>query len=157
MNRFTLGCGRHIVVGLFAAFSLAGCAGLVPAIDPPKVSVDSVQSLPMVDSGPRFRIVLRVANPNAQALDIAGVSYVIALMDRELVSGVTNQVPTIEGYTEEQVTIDAGVNLIEALKLLGTLGRSRGDPLEYRVTAKIDFRGLIPTQYVEDSGTLRLN
>tara|TARA_R110001599_G_scaffold63704_2_gene177597 strand:- start:583 stop:918 length:336 start_codon:yes stop_codon:yes gene_type:complete len=111
----------------------------------------------MADSGPRFRIVLRIANPNAQALDIAGISYGIALLERELVSGVTNQVPTIAGYTEEQVTIDAGVNLLEVLKLLGSLGRARSDALEYRFTAKIDFRGLLPTQYVEDSGVLRLN
>ncbi len=142
---------------LLLTLLLAGCAGLGPAIDPPRVSVDSVKSLPMADSGPRFRIVLRIANPNAQALDIAGISYGIALLERELVSGVTNQVPTIAGYTEEQVTIDAGVNLLEVLKLLGSLGRARSDALEYRFTAKIDFRGLMPTQYVEDSGVLRLN
>ena len=148
---------RRVLCALLLASFLAGCAGLGSSIDPPIISVDSVKSLPMVDSGPRFRIVLRIANPNAQALDIAGISYGIALLDRELLSGVTNQVPTIEGYTEERVTIDAGVNLLEALKLLGSLGRTRGDALAYRFTAKIDFRGLIPTQYVEDSGELRLN
>ncbi|MEQ8803174.1 MAG: hypothetical protein RLP45_14145, partial [Haliea sp.] len=73
-----------------------------------------------------------------------------------LISGVSNQVPRIEGYTEEQVVIDAGVNLLEVLRLLGNLGHSRGDVLDYRFTAKIDFRGLLPTQYIEDSGSIAL-
>ena len=140
MHSCLFGKPWRVLSALLLTLFLAGCAGLGPA-----------------DSGPRFRIVLRIANPNAQALDIAGISYGIALLERELVSGVTNQVPTIAGYTEEQVTIDAGVNLLEVLKLLGSLGRARSDTLEYRFTAKIDFRGLLPTQYVEDSGVLRLN
>ncbi|MEQ9462938.1 MAG: LEA type 2 family protein [Haliea sp.] len=139
------------------ALCLGGCGSLLQGIESPKVSVDSVRSLPAGDSGPRFQIVLRIANPNARALDIAGISYGIQLLGRELVSGVSNQVPRIEGYTEEQVTIDAGVNLLELLRLLANLGRSRSDALDYKFTAKIDFRGVLPTQYVEDSGSIALN
>ena len=73
-----------------------------------------------------------------------------------LISGVSNQVPRIEGYSEEQVVIKAGVNLLELLRLLGNLGYSRSDALDYRFRAKIDFRGLLPTQYVEDSGSVAL-
>ncbi len=146
---------RLLLVAL--ALCLGGCASLLEGIEPPKVSVDSVRSLPGGETGPRFQIVLRIANPNARALDIAGISYGIQLLGRELVSGVSNQVPRIEGYTEEQVIIDAGVNLLELLRLLGNLGRSRGDTLDYKFTAKIDFRGILPTQYVEDSGSIALN
>lgn len=148
--------GARLVLITILALALGGCSSLMQGIEPPKVSVDSVRSLPAEGSGPRFQIVLRIANPNARALDIAGISYGIELLGRELVSGVSNQVPRIEAYTEEQVVIDAGVNLLELLRLLGNLGQSRGDALGYRFTAKIDFRGLLPTQYVEDSGNIAL-
>lgn len=148
--------GARLLLAVLLGLILGGCSSLLEGIEPPKVSVDSVRSLPAEGSGPRFQIVLRIANPNARALDIAGISYGIDLLGRELISGVSNQVPRIEGYTEEQVVIDAGVNLLELLRLLGNLGHSRSDALDYRFRAKIDFRGLLPTQYVEDSGSVAL-
>lgn len=147
----------RLLLAVILGLVLGGCSSLFQGSEPPRVSVDSVRSLPAEGSGPRFQIVLRIANPNARALDIAGISYGIELLGRELVSGVTNQVPRIEGYTEERVVIDAGVNLLELLRLLGNLGHSRSDALDYRFRAKIDFRGLMPTQYVEDGGSVALN
>lgn len=147
---------RRLVLAVFLALILGGCSSFPGGIEPPKVSVDSVRTLPADGSVPRFQIVLRIANPNARALDVAGISYGIELLGRELISGVSNQVPRIEGYTEEQVVIDVGVNLLELLRLLGNLGHSRSDALDYRFRAKIDFRGLLPTQYIEDSGTIAL-
>ena len=46
--------------------------------------------------------------------------------------------------------------LFELLKLLTSLGKAQGEPLEYRFVAKIDFKGLVPTQYVEERGQLAL-
>lgn len=141
---------------LLAALTLAGCASLMAERDPPVVSVENIRSLPSQGEGPRFEIVLRVANPNKEALDIAGISYSIDIQGHSLVSGVTNQVPRIAGYTEETVTLNAGVNLIEVLRLLGNLGQARGDALEYTFAAKIDFEGFLPTQRVTETGTLAL-
>lgn len=148
-----------ILTALYLCFFLASCATLSPDFDPPKVSVDSVRSLPSEDVGPRFEIKLRVSNPNTQALNIAGISYTIELLGKELVSGVTSDVPVIEGYTEEVVTLEAGINMIQMLRLLADLGQggTNMDALEYRFAAKIDFNGLIPTQRVEEVGSLSLN
>ena len=143
----------------FLCLFLTSCATLSPDFDPPKVSVDSVRSLPSQDVGPRFEIKLRVSNPNTQTLNIAGISYTIELLGKELVSGVTSDVPVIEGYTEEVVTLEAGINMIQMLRLLADLGQGgvNTDALEYRFAAKIDFNGLIPTQRVEEVGSLSLN
>lgn len=141
---------------MIAVFTMSGCAGLVPEMDPPKVTVESVESLPSAGSGPRFNIKLRVANPNKQTLDIAGISYSIEVLERELLSGVTNDVPVIEGYSEEIVTLEAGINLFQFLRLLAGLGKNTTDALDYRFSAKIDFNGFIPTQRVEEIGVLDL-
>ena len=152
-------CSSSILSALMLCVLLAGCATLNPDFDPPKVSVDSVRSLASQDVGPRFEIKLRVSNPNTQTLNIAGISYTIELLGKELVSGVTNDVPVIEGYSEEVVTLEAGINMFQVLRLLADLGQvsANKDALEYRFAAKIDFNGLIPTQRVEESGTLSLN
>ncbi|MEP4484915.1 MAG: LEA type 2 family protein [Halioglobus sp.] len=139
---------------LLLLVTLAGCASLVPSMDPPKVTVENIRSLPVEGSGPRFLLTVRVVNPNEQSLDIAGISYEIELMDRELVTGVANDIPVIEGYSERSIDLEAGVNLFEFLRLLASLGRSPTDVINYKVTAKVDFRGLVPTQRVEKTGEI---
>lgn len=135
---------------------LGGCASIVPDLDPPKVTVESFDSLPSETGAPRFQIKLRVTNPNKQTLDIAGISYSIEIMDKELISGVTNDVPVIEGYSEEVVTLEAGLQLFQLLRLLAGLGRTPTDSLEYRFAAKIDFNGFVPTQRIEETGEITL-
>ncbi len=147
---------RLFITLMIGVLATAGCASISPEMDPPKVTVESVEGLPSSGGGPRFKIKLRVTNPNKQTLDIAGISYSIEVLDRELLSGVTNEVPVIEGYSEEIVTLEAGINLFQFLRLLAGLGKSTADALDYRFSAKIDFNGFIPTQRVEETGVLDL-
>ena len=135
---------------------LAGCASLPSDIDPPKVSLESFRSLPVKSRPPRFEIKLRVINPNKRPLDIAGISYSIELLDKEVITGVANNIPPIEGYGEGVVTLEAGLQLLEILRLMTSLGASQSDPLVYRFTAKIDFNGFMPTQRIEESGQIDL-
>ena len=142
---------------LMAITILAGCASLQGDFDPPKVTLESFSSLPSESGAPRFEIKLRIINPNKQTLDIAGVSYSVEILGKELITGVTNDVPVIEGYSEEVVSMEAGLQLFQLLRLLGSLGRSQSDVLDYRLLAKVDFNGLIPTQRIEESGQITLN
>ena len=103
---------------------LGACASFTAEFDPPRVTVESVESLPGSSGGPRFEIKLRVSNPNKQTLDIAGISYSIELLGRELVSGVTNDVPVIEAYSEEVVTLEAGINMFQFVRLIASLGKN---------------------------------
>lgn len=136
---------------------LTGCAGLTTKMDPPSVSLESFTSLPSEEGGPRFEIKLRVQNPNEQSLDIAGISYSIELLDKEVMTGVTNEVPKIAGYSEEVVTVHASLKLFQMLRLLAGLGQAQPESLDYRFSAKIDFRGMVPTQRVEETGQISLN
>lgn len=141
---------------LFLAFVLIGCAGIRPEMDPPKVSLESFRSLPAEGGVPRFEIKLRVVNPNKQSLDIAGISYSIELLDRELINGVSNDIPLIEGYSEEVVTLQAGLQLFQIVRLFTSLGTQPTDELDYRFSAKIDFNGFVPTQRIEETGEIQL-
>lgn len=136
--------------------ALAGCASLGADMDPPKVTLESFRALPSTGGSPRFEIKLRVINPNKQSLDIAGISYSVELRGKELISGVSNEVPLIEGYSEEVVTLEAGLQLFQLLRLVTSLGSTPSDTFEYRFLAKIDFNGFVPTQRVEETGEIKL-
>ncbi len=138
-------------------FVLAGCATMTSDFDPPGVSLESFKALPSEGSTPRFEIKLRITNPNKQSLDIAGISYSVEILDRELINGVTNDVPLIEGYGEGVVTLEAGLQLFQLVRLLTGLAQESASNLDYRFAAKIDFNGFLPTQRVEETGTIDLS
>jgi len=148
---------RHAILLVLGLNLLVGCASFTPEIDPPKISLLSLRSIPVEGGSPRFEIQLRVINPNKETLDIAGISYSIELLGRELITGVVNDVSPIAGYGEGIVTLDAGLQLLELFRLMVSLGTASSEPLAYRFTAKIDFNGFIPTQRLEDSGEITLN
>lgn len=135
---------------------LSACATLQPDIDPPKVSLESFKPLASEGGAPRFEIQLRVANPNKQAFDIAGISYSVEIQGQELISGVTNEVPRLEPYSEEVVTFEAGLQLFQLVRLLAGMGMEPTDALEYRFLGKIDFKGFVPTQRIEETGNFTL-
>lgn len=135
----------------------AGCAGITSQMDPPVIDLVSVRNIPVQGEAPKFEIKLRVMNPNTQTLDIAGISYTIAFLGKELVTGVANDIAPIEGYGEGTVTLEARLQLLELLRLMASLGSKGSEPLAYRFTAKIDFNGLTPTQRIDESGEIVLN
>jgi len=118
--------------------------------------MESFRSLPGEEGAPRFEIKLRVINPNSQALDVAGISYSVELLGRELINGVTSDVSVIEGYSEEVFTLEAGLQLFELLRLVASLGTNVAGPLDYRFAAKVDFNGFMPTQRIEETGEIDL-
>ncbi len=150
--------GLSLLLTVWLAGALAGCATLTADIDPPKVTMESFRALPSEGGVPRFEIKVRVTNPNKQSLDIAGISYSIELFDKEVMNGVANDVPLIEPYSEETVTLEAGLQMFQLLRLLASLGTSTtpADAIEYSFSAKIDFNGLVPTQRIKETGEIRL-
>ena len=149
---------RWSFLALFSllTLSLAGCTTVPDDFDPPRVSIENFRSIPGEGAAPRFEVDLRIQNPNQQSLDIAGISYDIALQDIDLISGLTNEVPIIEGYTEEVVTLASGLNTLELIRFFARLGSGQQtlDRLEYRVSVKVDFRGFMPTQRIEETGVI---
>ena len=79
------------------------------------------------------------------------------IQGKELISGVTNEVPVLAAYFEEVVTLDAGLQGFQLVRLLAGAGKVAGDSLDYRFTAKVDFNGFVPTQWVEETGSFTLN
>lgn len=137
---------------LLSVSILTGCAALTPQFDPPKVSLVGIRHLPSTGGTPNFEIKLNILNPNQEPLDIAGISYTITVLDKELIAGVANDIPVIKGYSAAEVALQAGFQPLELLRLIASLGTNTTKTLDYRLSAKIDFRGLMPTQRIVESG-----
>ena len=119
---------------------MSGCAGMGAGYETPTVSVQSFRPLASEDGSglPRFEIVLHVINPNLEPLELAGVSYAISLNGQELIKGVGNKLPVIEGYGEGMFTLNAGFNLMAGIRLFRSLMEKDGGGFDYRFDAKLD-------------------
>ena len=142
---------------MFWLLMLSACATLTSEVDPPKVTMESFRSIASESGTPRFEIKLRVTNPNKQPLDVAGIGYSVEIQGKELVSGVTNDVPLVEAYSEEVVTLEASLQLFQLMRLVTSLATVESAALAYRFSAKIDFKGFTPTQRIEETGTISLD
>jgi hypothetical protein len=146
--------GRILVV--LAVCLLASCASLDPDYEKPTVTLSSFRALPSEGMVPAFEIGLRIINPNRQALTLQGVSYTIAVEGHELVKGVAKDLPVIEGYSEEVITLTASANLLAGIRLFGDLMQTSGESLEYEFEAKLD-PGLFPAMRIRERGSFDIS
>jgi LEA14-like dessication related protein len=105
---------------------------------------------------PTFEIGLRVVNPNAQALSLAGLSYTINLAGNEIIKGVASDLPRVAAYGEGDVKLTATPNLLAGAKLFTDLMRSNTDSVDYAFEAKLDLVGFGPSIRIKDAGNLSL-
>lgn len=139
-----------------ALLILQGCS-LMPSYEPPKVAITGLRTVPTGRALPDFEIDLRVVNPNRQSLPIEGISYTISLGGNEILTGVGNDFPTVEGYGQQDLTITASANLLAGIRLVTDLLRAGRDSVDYDIEARLDLGGLRPTLRVRDEGTLSLS
>ncbi len=148
-----------IVLLLAAAWLSSGCAGMSPGYETPTVNVQSFKPIASGDGSglPKFEIVLNVINPNLEPLELAGVSYTISLDGNDIIKGVGNELPVIEGYGEGSFTLTAGVNLLAGIGLFRSILNKEGDSFDYAFEAKLDPGAFRRKIRVSDSGTISLS
>ena len=146
---------QPLVLGI-STLILAGCAGLGPDYETPTVTVSSFKALPSEGALPSFAIGLRVINPNREALELQGVAYTVSLAGHEIIKGVANDLPVIDGYGEGEFVLTAAANLFAGIRLITDLMRRDGDSLEYELEAKLDIGGFRPAIRVRESGEISL-
>lgn len=150
---------RILALLLTATVLLPGCAGMGAGYEVPTVSVQSFRPIPS-DTGtglPAFEIGLHVVNPNLDPLELAGISYTISLDGKDLIKGVGNDLPVIEGYGEGTFTLTAGFDVLAGIQLFRSLMNKDGDSFDYAFKAKLDPGAYKRKIRISDSGSISLS
>lgn len=135
----------------------AGCASLQSGYETPVVTISSFETIPTDGLLPRFKIGLRIVNPNRTALELKGVSYTIALEGHKIMTGVSNDLPRIEAYGEGDVELNASVDMFSGIGLISDMIRNqKRDALNYSFKAKLDVGTFHPLIRVSKKGSLSL-
>ncbi|MEM9386059.1 MAG: LEA type 2 family protein [Pseudomonadota bacterium] len=153
-------CALLSVLTLGILVSLAsGCSSLNPQFEAPSVRVLGVR--PLSSQGnqlvPRFEIDLLVVNPNASSLSMRGMSYRLFLNDLEVVEGVANNLPEVEGYGEANIVLPATLNVVDSVRFVSGMLRGEDTDVRWRLAARLDVSALLPAIRIEEEGVLELD
>lgn len=143
---------RNVIGLLIALITLTGCATMRSDYEDPTVSLTSFRALPSEGISPEFEVGLRILNPNPNDLEIVGIVYTISLEGQELIKGVGKDFPVVEGYSQEDVTLTAGVQLLSGIRLMTKLMQANTQSLNYEFNAKLDLAGLYPSIRISEGG-----
>ena len=159
MNTIHLRPVKTLTVLLMAAALLTGCAGMGSGYEVPTVSVQSFRPIPSDNGGglPAFEIRLHVTNPNLEPPEVAGISYTISLNGQDLIKGVGNELPVIQGYGEGTFTVTAGLNIMAGIRLFRSLMDKDSDSFDYSFKAKLDPGAYKRKIRIADSGSISLS
>ena len=129
---------KRLVV-LLVALLAAACASLGPYPETPHVSLVSVQPGEMTLFEQRFRLQLRVLNPNSTAIPVRGLSYALEINEREFAYGVSPQSIDIPAFGEALLDVDISSNLLSVVRQLQTMSGTGRNSLDYRLVGKINL------------------
>ncbi|USD23477.1 LEA type 2 family protein [Microbulbifer sp. VAAC004] len=149
---------RFILILLITVL-FSGCAALSPSFQKPEVEVVAVEPLPTRDGNNlRFRIHLRVFNPNNSELALSGLFYTLRLGGHKVLTGTSNNLMPIAPYGQDDIAVDATASIVGSIFAAVNLINLNQHSIPYELEAKIGLRkSLLPSIKVNRSGVIHLN
>ncbi len=134
-----------------------GCAGTGTQYEKPEIGLTSLRLVPHQGMSPRFAIGLHIVNPNNTPLELKGIFYKISIEDHKILAGASNTFPMIEPYGQEDITLQATVDLLGSAILLGDILSQPKDKYEYTFDAKLDVADMFSNIVIREKGMISLS
>ena len=134
---------------------LAGCASLMQR-EPVRINVVGLEPIPGEGMEMRFKVKLRVQNPNETAIDFDGLALDLDLNGKAFASGVSDRAGSVPSFGETLVEIPVSVSAIAVVRqALGVIEGDAKAEVPYALRGRL-AGGLLGGMRFSDSGTLKL-
>ena len=124
-----------------SALWLGACASLGGLEQPPRVTLSSIKPVQIELLEQRYLATIRVQNPNAVALPIEGLDYVISINGSHFADGVSSQRVTVPAYGETTLQVGVNSTLMKLFRQIRKLGESDG-LFSYTISGTLGLTGL---------------
>ena len=130
------------VLHVLCALVLSACATL-PGTDPVQVNVVDIESMEGEGMELRLLVKLRIQNPNDSPVEYDGVYLKVAVLDRTLATGVSDQRGSVPRFGETILAVPMTVSAFRvALGALEVIGGGRTiEKINYNLEGKLDGVG----------------
>jgi LEA14-like dessication related protein len=149
--------GPRAIVVVIALVTAGSCAGIGPGqrVDRTQVRLADLGFAEIGLFEQRFRMTLRIGNPNDFALPIDGLRYTLEVNDRAFASGLSNRSLTVPRLGEATVEVEASTTLLDVVGQFMAL--SSREALSYRMIGTAFLRGVARREVpFEQSGSFRM-
>ena len=134
---------------------LAGCASL-PEYDPPRIGVAGIVPLAGQGSELRFKVKLRIQNPNRVDINYNGVVVDLYVEGKRVATGLSNVPGKVPAYGELLYDLPVTVSTLDALgQAFRLMQQPPPNGIGYEVRGRLDS-GLFGTVRFSDNGRLTL-
>ncbi len=135
---------------------LSSCALLDPAYEKPAVHLVRLEPLSSSGFEQRFKVDLKIINPNSTTLNVSGMSYTLKLNGEKVITGVAGQIAEISPYSETIFQVEASTNILAGLRLISSLFDKPGRELRYELETKLRSGWWPVPVHVVESGEITL-
>ena len=140
---------------VLVSLSLAGCASLAYR-EPVRINVVGLEPIPGEGMEMRFKVKLRVQNPNETAIDFDGLALDLDLNGRPFATGVSDGAGSVPRFGETLIEIPVSVSAIAVVRqALGVIEGDGKAEVPYALRGRL-AGGLLGGMRFSDSGTLKL-
>ncbi len=122
----------------------------------PRVSLVSIAPVDFRLFEQRFRVTLRVQNPNSREITIRGLEYEIVVNDRIFAQGVSGKPVTVSAWGENIAELEVVSTLRRVMEQIEEFGSRAKPSFDYAISGHVSVDGVpfaVPFDY---QGTLSL-
>jgi LEA14-like dessication related protein len=125
------------------------CAAAQRGVVAPRITVQSLESLPSSAGQTRFRVSLMVDNQNIEPMRIRGIEFKLRLADQGIIDGNAAVPLTIEALDRQTVTLELGSEIVSSLSRLMSFVQGPENALPYEIYGEVylDRRSRQPLQF----------
>lgn len=125
-------------LALFAVALLGACSTLPSKLVSPKVNLVSIQMMSTDMFAQKFRVRVKVENPNDLELPVKGLEYQILLMGDSFAEGNSTDRFVLPANGEAEFDMIVTTNFVSSLgRLISRVGGGKLENLDYEITGDV--------------------
>lgn len=147
----------RILIAAALVVLLSTCAAT--RFETPHLQVVGIEMMQSELFEQRFKVRLRVQNPNDRALPVQGITAKMQLQGEDFAQGVAGESFTVPAFGEAEFDMMLSANMAGTILRLATAMRDKksAEKLDYRVTGKLSLSsGFLRSIPFEESGSFDL-
>ena len=117
---------------------LGGCSALAPKLESPQLSLVGIQMMSTDMFAQKFRVRVKVENPNDLELPVRGLDYKIILMGDSFAEGVSSDRFVLPAQGEAEFDMIVTTNFVSSLgRLISRVGGGKLENLDYEIAGEV--------------------
>lgn len=116
----------------------------------PRVSLVSIAPASVQLLEQRFRVTLRIQNPNDRDITIRGLDYEIVVNERVFARGVSGKPVSVSAWSENTAEVEVVTSLDRIIDQLRELGTRTNPDIDYVISGHVSVDGIpfpVPFEY----------